>query len=514
LPRFAISVARFTFGELELDLANATITASEVTNFGGNVRFRPSAYLTPRTEAEVLRILEIHCGKRIRAVGKLHSWSEAPRADEILIDLRHFDHVRIEQDSDGISATVGAGCQIKRVLSELERLADATLPSIGLITEQTIAGATATGTHGSGKHSLSHYITEVRHATYDPVSNVPMIRVVRDGVALLAARCSLGCMGIVLSVKITCRPSYMVEEHIRRYTTLDEVLAAEADYPLQQFFLIPWSWRFIAQHRREVDKRRSRLAPLYRAYWFLGVDVALHLWIQLMVRWLRSSRLVRFYYRRILPQITPYGWTVVDNSQSMLTMEHELFQHIEIEMFVDRTRLHDAILLVQELLNCFDSSDAGLTERWHGPLARVGLLESLHQCAGTYTHHYPICIRRVLPDDTLISMASGECDPWYALSFISYARPNQRAGFMAFAKFLAKSMVTLFGARPHWGKVFPIDPILVAAAYPRFEEFRSVCAAFDPADVFTNQWTASLLRDTQAVRLHKNEGADSGAHLS
>jgi hypothetical protein len=490
----------------------------EVTNFGGNVRFRPSAYLAPQTEAEVLRILEIHSGKRIRAVGRLHSWSEAPRADEILIDLVHIDHVRIEQDSNGISATIGAGCQIKRVLSELERLAGATLPSLGLISEQTIAGATATGTHGSGKHSLSHYITEVRLATYDPVTNGPVIRVVNDGDALLAARCSLGCMGIILSVKITCRPSYMVEEHIRRYMTLDEVLAAEADYPLQQFFLIPWSWRFIAQHRREVDERRSRLAPLYRAYWFFGVDVALHLWIQLMVKWLQSSQLVRFYYRRILPQIIVSGWTVVDKSQSMLTMEHELFQHIEIEMFIDRTRLHEALLFVQELLNCFDNPDAMLTERWHAPLAKVGLLESLHQYAGTYTHHYPICIRRVLQDATLISMASGECGPWYALSFISYARRSQRAGFMAFASFLAKSMVTLFGARPHWGKVVPADTTLVVSAYPRFEEFRRVCAAFDPASVFTNQWTASLIGtnsdDARAVRLHKNGDAGSDAHVS
>ena len=36
-----------------------------------------------------------------------------------------------------------------------------TLPSLGLIDEQTVAGATATGTHGSGRNSLSHYVQAV-----------------------------------------------------------------------------------------------------------------------------------------------------------------------------------------------------------------------------------------------------------------------------------------------------------------------------------------------------------------
>src|SRR5262249_52506564 len=153
----------------------------------------------------------------------------------------------------------------------------------------------------------------------------------------------------------------------------------------------------------------------YRAYWFIGVDVGLHLWIQLMVKWLRSSQIVKFFYRWILPKIIAYRWRVVDTSQSALTMEHELFRHIEIEMFVSRSRLHDAIQFVQELLNYFDAPEAVLSEPCHDHLARIGLLDLLQENAGTYTHHYPICVRRVLPDNTLISMASGEGDPWYAL---------------------------------------------------------------------------------------------------
>jgi len=475
-------------------LASSTMnSADEVANFGRNVHFRPSAYLVPRTEEDVLEILAEHRGKKIRVIGRLHSWSEAPRADEVLIDSRHLNHVHVERDKDGLVASIGAGCQVKRVLEELERQADATLPSMGLITEQTIAGAIATGTHGSGRHSMSHYITEVRLAAYDPETGEPAIRVVRDGLHLLAARCSVGCMGVVLSVKIRCRASYMVEEHIQDYKSLESVLAQEAEFPLQQFFIIPWSWQFLVQHRREVHMPRSWAASLYRAYWLLGVDVMLHLWICFMARRLRSARLVHFFFRRFFPHTILYRCRVIDRSPAMLTMEHELFRHIAIEIFVDRTRLAEAVRFMRELLACFDSSDANLNEPWRERLDRIGLLDVLRERAGTYTHHYPICVRRVLPDDTLISMSSGDSDAWYAMSIISYARPNERESFLAFARFMAESMAVLFGARLHWGKVFPLGAAAVAAMYPRLADFQQVCAAFDPDQVFANRWAASAL---------------------
>ncbi|HVC98446.1 MAG TPA: hypothetical protein VND64_32565, partial [Pirellulales bacterium] len=65
-----------------------------VINFGGNLRFSPAEHLTPRSEDDVLRILAEHAGRKIRAVGRLHSWSEAVVADEVLVDLRHLDQVQ------------------------------------------------------------------------------------------------------------------------------------------------------------------------------------------------------------------------------------------------------------------------------------------------------------------------------------------------------------------------------------------------------------------------------------
>ena len=458
-----------------------------VQNFGGNVSFEPAHQYAPRSEAEVLEILTRHQGQRIKVVGRLHSWSEAARGDEVLLDLRHLNQVDTEQRQDRVWARVGAGCQIKKLLADLER-SGLTTPSIGLIDEQTIAGAISTGTHGSGKHSLSHYMDEVRVAIYDPATGEPVIRTISEGPELRAARCSLGAVGVILSVGFWARPLYHVEEHIARHATLEDVLRAETDYPLQQFYLVPWAWFYFTQHRREVDAPRSSLAWLYGIYCFLAFDVAMHLIIILMDRILRSRWAIETFFWYVLPATAIRGWKVVDKAQSLLIMEHEMFRHIEIEVFVKRAVLAEALAFTQELLRHFGGERNALSPATRSRLSTLGVLEEVDAGSGVYTHNYLICVRQVLPDDTLISMASSDEEPCYALSFISYARPAQRAGFFQFARCLSDCMLQMFGARPHWGKHCPLTPQQAAEVYPHLPEFRAVCQSLDPQRVFRNDW--------------------------
>ncbi len=444
-----------------------------ITNFGRNVEFQPADVLVPHSEEEVLAHLREHRGRRIRAMGRLHSWSQAAVADDVLLDLRNLDSVSMETNTDGQTvAWIGAGCQIKRALAELDTLGCYTLPSVGLISEQAIAGAISTATHGSGKHSLSHYVSAVRLAAYDAETGKSILRTINSGPELQAARCSLGCLGIIVSVQVQVRPQYFVEEHLRAYQTLDDVLAAEDEYPLQQFYLLPWRWTYLAQHRREVPGPRSWHAPLYRAYWFSFIDVGLHLVLLLLVQLLRSPALIRAFYRWLVMLTVIRGWRVVDRSQDQLIMEHELFRHIEIELFVSRSKLAAALQHVRE---------------------------AIEQSRELYTHHYAICVRKVLPDDTLISMSSGRgstgasAEASYAISLISYARPSERAGFFEFADELSRQMVHRFDARPHWGKYCPLTAAQAERLYPRLREFRGICRQFDPAGAFRNDWTADVL---------------------
>jgi FAD/FMN-containing dehydrogenase len=465
-----------------------------VSNFGGNVRFTPRHVYAPATEEEVLAILDRHAGGKVRVVGALHSWSPVVVSEDVLVDLRRFKRVDVERGAAGeVWANVGGGCRIKDLLRKLPRLADVTIASVGLITEQTVAGAIATATHGSGRSSMSHYVDELRVAAYDAATGKARIYRWSDGAELRAARCSLGCLGIILSVRIRCVPRYDVAEAIVPCATLDEVLAGESEFPLQQFFLMPHLWSYFVQRRQAAPCLRPRPSvgsQLYRVYWLFGIDFGLHLVIKVLVSLVRRPSWIRFFYRHVLSKVILTNTTVVDRSERMLVMEHELFRHFEMEVFVPARHLGEAAALVRAIVEAFDGSGSALPGEVASALERIGMAEELRQRRGTFTYHYPIAFRRVLPDDALIAMSGGE-EAWYAISFITYREPPD--DFLALASYLARSMTRLWQARLHWGKHFPLGGVDVERLYPHLAEFRAICRRFDPAGVFRNKFVESVL---------------------
>jgi FAD binding domain len=96
--------------------------------------------LTPRTEAEVLELLGAYRERRMRVLGALHSWSEIAAGDDLVLDLRHFRELCVRETLDGATVTAGAGATIGEILAALARHGR-TLPTVGAITRQTIAGS-------------------------------------------------------------------------------------------------------------------------------------------------------------------------------------------------------------------------------------------------------------------------------------------------------------------------------------------------------------------------------------
>lgn len=479
----------------------------EIKNFGLNIQLSPRYLYTPKNEDEVLAILNRHRGQKIRTIGRLHSWSQIIEADAVLLDLKYLDSVQPGEEGNQKYVDAGAGCQIKHLLHELAQQRDWTLPSVGFITEQTIAGAISSGTHGSGRHSLSHYVLSVRLACYDPTSGEAIIQEITSGAELRAARCSLGCLGVILSVRMQCRESYRIEEHFRAHGRLEDVLAAETEYPLQQFYLVPWRWNFVVQHRRETVARQSALMRVYHWYRYLVFDLAMHLMILSCVRLVPSARLVRAIFRWILPNCVIHNWRVVGPSASQLVMEHELFRHLEIELFVQRRNLTDALQFLKNALIAIDSASLPLEPSFINQLTETKLDSALQELRGRYCHHYPICVRKVLPDDTLISMASSDSrtqthpanqaaadEPWYAITLTNYQRGKAREDFCEVASFLALSMSQLFAARPHWGKLFPLKVEDIRKLYPGLEPFKLIRESLDPQHAFSNRWMEELLK--------------------
>ena len=465
----------------------------QVTNFGRNVVFVPAAIEQPGDTAALKAALKFHREKPMRCMGAHHSWSRVCATEGVLFDLCHLDEVKIEVLPDNGTegrVRVGGGCTLTRLLEELRR-DDCTLPTLGAITKQTIAGAISTGTHGSGHQSLSHIVEEVRLAHLDE-KGTPQIAKIDAGADLLAARCALGSLGVIVEAVLRIRKRYRIEERVQKTKALDEVLAEPKQGSLTQFALLPWSWTYVVYRRKKADAEGSRWRALIcRAWNFIFTDLVLHLFLKfLLLPWAQvfGERSIRSFFR-ILPWLIRTGPARIDDSEAILTMHHDLFRHVEMELFVREEHLADAIAAIRQIV---EIAGAGATQMDRLSALAPERRDEVWRLRGAYTLHYPLFFRRVRPDETLLSMTSGVGEPggdWYSISFFTYRRP--REDFDRFAGVVARCMRDLFGARLHWGKYFPLPLQDAARAYPGFEDFAAVCRRYDPGKRFAYLDTAA-----------------------
>jgi L-gulono-1,4-lactone dehydrogenase len=475
---------------------SALITAGDrrEVNFGGNLAWQTRCY-RPASEAEVLDILAQHAGDRIRVLGSKHSWSDIAVSGDVSLDMSRFDDVQPFVQDEQKFVRVGAGATLQSLLDRLHRATDQTLPTLGAIKKQTISGAISTGTHGSGRQSLSHFATRVRLAAYDPGTGRPMIYDYTDGDGLRAARCGLGCMGVILSVELRTVPKYKVAEVLRKRGTLKEILDAYADRPLTQFLWTPYGWKWIAFERRPMGQPTPTMigfvkARVMRLYKMVGQDILFHLLV-IASRWGGGWAVKGF--QKLAPRIVLKNVERIDDAEHVLTLRHDYFRHEEMEIFVRESRLEEAIPLLRGAVEVFAGNAEAIPHKEQERLKAIGVLDELLAHRGRYVHHYPLVFRRMLPEDTLVSMAASLDEPIYSISLFTYDPPWRRERYYEFCSVLARILRTRLEARLHWGKHFPLQLADIAGLYPEMETFRELCRRHDPRGVFRNDYTERVL---------------------
>lgn len=471
-------------------------------NFGKNVVYEPRHRYTPRTEEEVLAILARHRDGQIRVQGSGHSWSGILEATDVLLNLTHFSGVTVEEGSAGAGgpggsvARVGAGARLEQIVVSLRTTAYS-LPTLGAITKQTIAGATATATHGTGSPSLSSFVRSVKIACYD-AGGQPTIRTICDGDELLAARASLGCLGVILELTLELVPKFWMHEVIKAHDALKSVLAAEAEWPLQQFLVFPYGWRWYAFHRKKV--REPDASSLRRLAWFRAFDVVtaewgLHTLIK-TVPWgarLFGARAASGFWTHVVPPMVR-SRAVSGRGETILTLHtrhHHIYRHVEMELFVPREHLRAAATFLQEAIPFFAGLNDEVSARLGSELARAGLLHEHQALHGRYVHHYPLFFRRVLGEKTLLAMNEG--GERYSMSLFTFEPEGRRQGYYAACGFVARAFARLYSARPHWGKYNPLTAAEIVPLYPCLRRFQTIALAHDPSGVFQNTYTRGLI---------------------
>ncbi len=192
---------------------------SDLTNWSGTYRFTARELIAAQTVADVQRA--VAAGGRVRALGSRHSFNDLADNGATLVSVTGLPADPV-LDEQARTVTIGAGVPYGTLAAWLQDRGWA-LPNLGSLPHISVAGAIATGTHGSGSRNqiLSAALSgldyvaaggELRHAARtDPEF---------DGLAV-----GLGAFGIVVRVTLDIQPTYQVRQDAYAYLPWNRVLA-------------------------------------------------------------------------------------------------------------------------------------------------------------------------------------------------------------------------------------------------------------------------------------------------
>jgi alditol oxidase len=393
-------------------------------NWAGNHTYRARAVRRPRSVDELQDL--VASNDRVRAIGTRHSFTDIADTDGILVSLEDLP-VALEVDETRRSATVTGGTTFHTLSRQLDRegWALATLASLPHI---SVAGAIATGTHGSGRHvkSLAGLVSALDLVGPDG----ELRRVQRGDPDFEGSVVSLGALGVMARVTLDLVPTFDLWQLVWLDLPWDTVTSdfealMGSGYSVSLF--TDWTGATVSQAwvKGVADQPPPDLRPARRA------ASTVH-----MIPGMSSDA--------VTGQLgVPGPW-------------HERLPH-----FRPLSTPSSGIELQSEYLL---------------PIAHAGeAIRVLRARAGLFTPILQVSeIRTVAADDLWLSGAHGT--DVVALHF-TWQRDTEAVYDVL--PDLERVLLPL-GARPHWGKCFTASRSELAAAYPaigRFEQLRDRCDA-------------------------------------
>jgi FAD/FMN-containing dehydrogenase len=190
-------------------------------NWVGNQECAPERIAHPRSEAQVVELLRAAraAGHSVSVAGEGHSFTPIAITDGLLIAQDGMRGV-LRCDAENQTATVLGGTLLSQLGPALWEHGLA-LRNQGDIDAQSIAGAVATATHGSGvgEPSMSARLCDARLVT--PSGEV--VEVASDADLLRAARVHVGTLGVMTELTLDVAQAYELDEQIV-LMSVDEVI--------------------------------------------------------------------------------------------------------------------------------------------------------------------------------------------------------------------------------------------------------------------------------------------------
>lgn len=426
-------------------------------NWNDNFVCRPQRLLSPESVDDVVAIVQEarERDRRVRPLGAGYSYTPLVQTDHDLVSLDGLDGVE-RVDLDAGTAVVRAGTRLGTLVAELARRG-AALANIGDIDRQSVAGAIATGTHGTGIAipSLSSQVAAL--TLVDGIGNVVELDA-RTPERFRAAQIGLGALGIVTSVTMRIVPLYSLR--IERGAEPFDALLRELDTHVRanrnfEFFWFPGD-DLTYTKRMNLSQMPAPTQAFGRdAVRFLNDVVIENGVLAVACRSLRTWAGLRPWWLRVGRALVPHDVSVLPANRAYATPR--LLRHYEVEYAIPIARAAEALAAL----------DARL--RRHPVKTLI-----------------PIEVRFSRAEEIPLSPAYGSDVMWIAVH-AHRAEDYQEYFDVCEELFLAHD------GRPHWGKLHSLQAAQLAARYPRWNAFRTARTALDPELRFTNGYLNRLL---------------------
>ncbi|WP_328928074.1 FAD-binding protein [Streptomyces sp. NBC_00190] len=424
-------------------------------NWAGNVSARPARVVTPASVGELQETVRraAEQGLRVKAVGTGHSFTAAAATDGVLVRPQALAGIT-SIDREAGTVTVAAGTVLKDLNAALAR-EGLSLTNMGDIMEQTVSGATSTGTHGTGRDSASiaAQIRGLELVTAD--GRLLTCSEKENPEVFAAARVGIGALGIVTSITFAVEPLFFLtarEEPMgfdRVTAEFDEHFAENEHF---EFYWFPHTGNCNTKRNNRSQGPAAPPGPVSA--------------------WIEDELLSNGIFQavnslgRAVPATIPSIARVASRALSARTytdIPYKVFtsprrvRFVEMEYALPRERVVEAL---RELRAMVDGSGMRIS--------------------------FPVEVRTAPADDITLSTASGRETAYIAVHM--YRGTPYQAYFTA-----AERIFTAHGGRPHWGKVHTRDAEYFARLYPRFAEFTALRDRLDPDRVFGNDYLRRVL---------------------
>jgi L-gulonolactone oxidase len=425
-------------------------------NWGRNQRADPVAVDEPRSLLEVVEAVQgaARAGQTVKVVASGHSFSDVACTAGRMMRLDALDRL-VAVDRDAMTATVEAGIPLWRLNEELDRRGLA-LSNLGDIDRQTIAGATSTGTHGTGIRFGSISAAIVGMEIVNGRGEVVRCSATEEPELLAAARVGLGVLGVVTQVTLRCEPLFKLHSVVEPKPW--DAFLAEWDAIVDANDHVDCYWfphtdvcTVKTSNRTDAPIRAKRGYKRWKSeIWYGNVQHRLD-----VARGHRHPERIPEIARENVAGFRRGGERVDWSYRVFCT--RRLVRFVEMEYAIPRAAMADGLRAIRDLIE------------------REGLLVDI-----------PVEIRGIGADDIPLSMSAGR-ETCHLAVHLSRGTPFERYFHGV------EAIVDRLGGRPHWGKMHFQSAATLAPRYPEWSRFQAVRRTLDPDGTFRNEFADRVL---------------------